>query len=432
MFWYLLFIFSYGLILWPFDCACCKLAVGDSLLPIDNSVSCCNSFSARDYESLNNCISRQNLNCKYDFRLKLNTTSDVEISAKDVILVTFASEDVLSYGAYSNSINSAYAEANGYPFVIVTEEDHVEYRSSNDQRWSKIHILKHALSQQDSDNPDKKDINSESIHQDCPYGWASSAKYLVWLDTDLVILDFKLKIEDIVEKYPDADIIMSKDKATFVANSGMIIVRNSPSSIDLLSRWWASFDRKKCCDQNAFTWLYDRMDADERRRVALLPHDAINTNFPCWKNQKKHNQVLHLAGLTSFYRISVFKFGWESICKSLSIDNKSDEIVISNSNVIKRSRIISNQLGLSRKKLYSMIISVNSKRISFLKSIKVHLEDVLTDRNTIAIPDRGHLTHIASKVADAIKTDPDEPTLDEKVFKCCYKVLYCIINYIFY
>ena len=151
------------------------------------------------------------------------------------------------------------------------------------------------------------------------HGWAREATFLLWLDSDLIILDFNMRIEMIAEQYPQSDMILSKDmpKAAFVANSGFILLRNTDWARTFMERWWSSYDRRKCCDQNAFTWLYDQMADTEKGKIAILPPDAVNSDFPSWMHQKEYNQVLHLAGTTNLLRQPVFKEAFTSICETL-------------------------------------------------------------------------------------------------------------------
>lgn len=212
--------------------------------------------------------------------------------SSNVAIVTFTTPQTVSYAAYALAINKAYARRFGYVFRVFDLEN---TGSFGDPRWVKIRLLKEAISQ-----------------------WAHSYTYIVWLDSDLAVIDHSFRLEDIALSNPSADIIMSKDMATapFVSNSGAIIVKNTPWSLNLLDLWWSSYDRDRCCDQNAFTWLYERnFPADIQAKTALLPSNALNSDFPAWTNQEDSDRFLHLAGLTSIYRGIVFSTGYHLLCR---------------------------------------------------------------------------------------------------------------------
>ena len=251
-------------------------------VPIDQrDVSCCR-FS-RDAVALYHCI----------------RSLHEEDDKAEVALYTYVTENILLYAGFAVAINSAYARRHGYSFHILgfPETTLMNARPpEEDARWNKVYMLWQAAA-----------------------AGVQSPSCAVWLDADLVLIDLDMKIEAILAAHPFADIIMSRDiaRAEFVSNSGFIIVRSSPWSTRFLEKWWITFDRRKCCDQNAFTWLYDELTGDDKSRIALLRADAINSDFPAWKRQEEHNQVLHLAGASSLlYRAPVFAEGFEQVCSS--------------------------------------------------------------------------------------------------------------------
>jgi hypothetical protein len=132
-------------------------------------------------------------------------------------------------------------------------------------------------------------------------------EYFVWIDADMIVLDMGVRIEEIGSQYPDADILMSKDviqnkedkKADVpegLANSGLILVRNTPGARQVLFRWWSDYERNHMSDQSAFLLLFNDMNSEERTKLEVLRPDALNTMFPAWLNQQPSNQFLHLAG----------------------------------------------------------------------------------------------------------------------------------------
>jgi len=295
-------------------------------------------------------------------------------AASKVTLVTFLSESVVHYGAFAVAINAVYAERNGYklqvfgfPKIPTIEPD---------ARWNKVRLL-------------MEEVNLVLWKRD------RDCLFVVWLDADLVILDLDMKIELIMAALPDADIVMSKDvaRSEFTSNSGFIIVRASDWSLAFLEKWWNTFDRRKCCDQNAFTWLYDELDEDSRKHVALLPPDAINSNFPAWKHQADYNQVLHLAGASSqLFREPVFRRGFYEIC---DVHMPS----------LRNLTLLKPQLGLNRLFLVDHVQSLGRLRVESLKGLlsELHADSVASFTEEFA-----RILRIKAAVEDTLKDDDDD------------------------
>ena len=112
-------------------------------------------------------------------------------------------------------------EKNNYKIVFTSPELGFEY-DSYDQRWNKVRILYELL---------KSNIS----------------EYLIWLDSDLIVLDLDMRIEDIVKNNPTAYLIISRDADPddiySVANTGFIILKSSEKTLDFLNDWWSNEER---------------------------------------------------------------------------------------------------------------------------------------------------------------------------------------------
>lgn len=283
----------------------------------------------------------------FDLFSCVNNLTSIIRNNVSVNIITYITHGILSYASYSFTINAAYAINNGYSFEAKTNFVIPSMKpNTSDARWMKIALL--------IDSMEKSHLETQSF------------KNFVWIDADLAILDFNMKIIQIVDAYPQADIIMSKDiqKAPFVSNSGLIIVRNTEWARRFLRIWWNSYDKNRCCDQNAFTWLYDRdYPFDIKEKVALLPVNALNTDFPCWKTHLKGNQVLHLAGLTSLYRNNVMLRGYKELCRAVNHHRDSGNVLD-----------IRPQLGLTRNALINELQLLNYRRFKALSEMLVLLD----------------------------------------------------------
>lgn len=111
-------------------------------------------------------------------------------SKPTIVAVSYSTEGILDYGAYSMAINTYYSQLNGYGMNLLTPDRGAQYEP-RDQRWNKVKILIDAL--------DPKD------------GWAREVEFIVWLDSDLIFLDMGLKLEEVIREHPSYDLIFSAD-----------------------------------------------------------------------------------------------------------------------------------------------------------------------------------------------------------------------------
>ena len=330
-------------------------------------------------------------------------------------IISYTTDSISEFSAYSLAINNAYAQLHGYKFLIGGPTLH--NFEPDDARWNKVFLLLDSL------NPTT--------------GWARNNDAVVWIDADLCFLDFKLDFINITYSYPDADIILSKDlvNSSTIGNSGLIIVRNTKWSRKFLYDWWYTYDRKTCCDQDALTWLYQKLSPKLKSKFALLPSDALNSNFPSWKNQLPHNPVLHLAGATSLYRSPVFRTGWSNLCSAYRqhlLATQDTHGVISGEaptrplgdsgwceGDIPIADIVPAQLGLTRELQQYYISLLPQKRYEALLQMKQDLitnyeqqtEDFLSSTKSIESYVKGRETQLQ----DILKEDDEEKHFDSIV-----------------
>lgn len=242
-------------------------------------------------------------------------------------LVTYATKDIWNYTAYSFAVNEIYAEHNNYIML------HLDERSSDnydpfDSRWNKVKILEEAIDPGD--------------------GWARHLDWVVWMDADAVVLDMDLRIEEVVAPYPEAHLLVSAEHAgsSTLINSGVVIAKNTAWCRDFLREWWTFKSRSLYSDQEQFDLLYKARFAELglAEKVVILPPDAINSDPPAMTMQKPYNQVLHLMGEHTMYRVRVFESGLRELCSHISM-------VLGPSSVPVRR-----QLGLHRSNLLAWTI----------------------------------------------------------------------------
>lgn len=109
-----------------------------------------------------------------------------------VLMVTYATNGLIEYSAYSTAVNAAYAQYNGYTFralnesslqQVIEDKDLFSKPADVDERWFKVKILEHTIAYSDAD-------------------------YVVWLDADLIVTRFEVRVEQIMASHPNAYIIL--------------------------------------------------------------------------------------------------------------------------------------------------------------------------------------------------------------------------------
>lgn len=103
-------------------------------------------------------------------------------------------------------------------------------------------------------------------------------------------------------------------------NSGFIIFRNTPWTSKFIRQWWEArrLGQGSVTDQMGFEYVYDKLTPEEKKRIALLAPDALNSDAPPMSRQLPHNQILHLAAESSKLRQNVFQHGMQEVCDAIA------------------------------------------------------------------------------------------------------------------
>ena len=365
----------------------------DLFTPI--SSQCCYSSTTYDFRGITKgCLS----NSSYMNSFLVNIVH----SAPPIKLITYVTRDIYIYAQHSLSINLAYAEQKRYDMKIFVNgfffdsNDPNSTSNHSDELLSKTirSTSANLISNSSKKTPkiiydvDPRWVKISILHAALNTNW-NSTNYIVWLDADLVMMDLGFDIEIIVNDYSNADIILSKDANNheLVANSGFMIIKTSAWSRSFIEKWWSTYDRTKCCDQSAFTWLYDKLNPVERQHIQLLRIDALNSNFPAWFKQKPYNQVLHLAGAPNQLRTKIFEVGNNEVCRSRywkTIEDKYfvmkwvKEFLVSSCTYIdkfdyfKDTKMLSrtaHQLNLHAQHLKNLMIEFGRDRLSLMRTL---------------------------------------------------------------
>eukprot|EP01035_Chromulina_nebulosa_P026976 gene26976-35405_t len=229
------------------------------------------------------------------------------------------SDNIFSgYAAYSFSINLLYALRRNYSFSLFTPSlsdvfDPVDYR------WSRVKILNWMF-----------EGNGNYISD-------NYSSYFVWIDADLIFLDFDFDIlQDVVyydNRTKHADIIISAENhaETGVANTGCFIIKNSSWSRQFLSQWWQEDNatRASAHDQIFFDRLYKRYlkenPIETHLHIVVLPTRVLNSMPPALLQLAESDHVLHLMGENDELREVVFSYALQQWCCSSSCFKDSSD-----------------------------------------------------------------------------------------------------------
>jgi len=290
-----------------------SLSSSSSSLSSKGVISCCTSSSSL---SLISCVNESADINRHRVEHAIASGGGPSLG---VAIVTYSTNSIFDYASYSFAINEAYAEHNGYIMKLLDDTSADDEYDKEDPRWNKVKILERAIDPVGGNHPILINNNSYCTTTTTATGWAKDLDYVMWVDADLVFLDMNMRIEQIAASYPKAHILVSAENhgSTTLINSGSIIIKNSKWSRQFLSLWWSWSSRRHYSDQEQFDMLYqarrkvDRLDD----YIAILPPDAINSDPPAFARQKDHNQVLHLMGEHSGFRIKAFSSAFNEICR---------------------------------------------------------------------------------------------------------------------
>ena len=266
------------------------------------------SCGENDFTIVNHSLGMKLVPLIYDFNR--GRSNGVPKTNPTITLISFASDNILTrYAAYSFTINTLYALKMNYSLSLFAPSlsdvfDPVDYR------WSRVKILNWMFKGSGKDLSDKY------------------SSYFVWIDADLIFLDFDFDIlQDVIYydiRTKHADIIISAENhaETGVANTGFFIIKNSSWSRRFVSQWWQEDNatRASAHDQIYFDRLYKRYlkenPIETHRHIVILPTRALNSMPPALLQLAESDRVLHLMGEKDELREVVFSYALQQWCCS--------------------------------------------------------------------------------------------------------------------
>jgi hypothetical protein len=228
-----------------------------------------------------------------------------------VVMATFVSEGILEYALYAAFFNTIYATNHGYLYFIISEDQ--GWKADNnfeepDKRWAKIDA-----------------VTGSDLWR------AASMSVLAVLDADLIILNMSFDVLHVVQSTislsAEKPIIFMCEDAVDIANTGFMIIVNTPESLTFMNAWQAERQHVPGVDQhvlNALLLSPSQLTAESAsengfvRHIKILPATEFNSLWPTINTHKLSNNVIHLMGETTDFRIEVFRWMFQQFICTLN------------------------------------------------------------------------------------------------------------------
>jgi hypothetical protein len=385
-----------------------------------------------------------------------SSSSSSSSQESSMIWSLFASPQVYSYAAHTTLVNALYFEYHNFTARMLSESTGDDWYPK-DRRWNKIRSVVKAL--------------------DPLEGWARGVDVMIFIDTDLLILDWQgLQVQSLLDEHPRAHILMSRD-ALDVANTGFMIIRNTPWALEFFRAWWDGRDMPfTFCDQHVLNKLVanlnkkkgaknknndinddglhsegeeeavvidgtgssmigsDSNETVDEEKVAILSPTAINSRWPAIETFSSIDKVLHLMGESNPYRSTVAKYASTSVCevvKTLTSDTSDTDVNNKNDGKDDRSQQhiahtiyqhLPPQLDFSQQRLKSLArLSLQQERHFRLSTI---LSSIHQDNYQHITPAHFHSLHTANTACcdDKRRYLSSEPNVCEGYFMQEYEL----------
>jgi hypothetical protein len=169
-------------------------------------------------------------------------------------------------------------------------------------------------------------------------------KYIIWVDSDILILEQTFKIENLLNK--NYDLISYNDiDINVYFNSGFLIFKNSKNSLKIIKEWSFDIERRNAKvihgpthgDQGVLNDII-KNNNDYNIKTLINNNDIFNTPLV---NHNKNTIVLHLMGQYGITRQILMKYFNDKIfekIKNIPLDERFTDIYINNKWMDKESK----------------------------------------------------------------------------------------------
>jgi hypothetical protein len=172
-----------------------------------------------------------------------------------------------------------YCKRNGYDLI----DDESVYDKSRPIPWSKILSIKKYLQQYD---------------------------YIVWMDADIIILNFEVKLESFINQYlfnKESDFLMCIDTGN-KRNTGVWFIKNTDYALKFMDRIYEQTNYIDAgeWEQTAFNNLYEQNIDNIQSKSTIFPYSQAYL-FNCLLYDYKYGYFLiHFMGCRDLYLLSQF------------------------------------------------------------------------------------------------------------------------------
>lgn len=205
-------------------------------------------FDQTKVQKIDRClVPWQSLSVSSSLRICITTLSDANVESKYKKSARRDFNDVLE-ATWDNK--KRYADQNAYQLFNASNLIDIQRPPS----WSKILAVQSAFN--------------------------ANCDWVFWMDSDSLIMNSNILIENVLPTNPSADLIITKDVTG--CNAGMWILRNSPWAHDFLNDWWSMTDfmrppgDTKSGDNDALKSYMSHL-SDFDKHVLVAPQCAFNS-----------------------------------------------------------------------------------------------------------------------------------------------------------
>jgi hypothetical protein len=138
--------------------------------------------------------------------------------------------------------------------------------------------------------------------------------YLIWIDADAFFYNDATNICDVINNNSSHDFIFSKDLNQKTINTGFFIVKNTPYSVNFLTKW--AYDKNlyynnpfpEWWDQGVLVDMMEKNDLDINNHCVSFEYGVLQHFFDYEIAQSSNKPfVFHLAGRSHNERLKVSK-----------------------------------------------------------------------------------------------------------------------------
>ena len=209
-----------------------------------------------------------------------------------ILVVTSYNQNIKDYADITSNINKIYCKNNGYSICIENNAD--KLISSSDKSihitWNKIRLLEILM-----------------------YEYENVFDWLFYIDSDAIFSNHNIKLENIIDKYKNYNLIMASDKPMGgkLINTGTILVKNCDWSRKFFTYWFREgissiWKNKFPHEQEFFASIWNNsFPFNLQKNVYITETQEINSTYPIESNPK-NIFILHLMSTDKNFRIKKF------------------------------------------------------------------------------------------------------------------------------